>query len=191
MFLLLLVAILAIPFNIAFQMSSHQVTDNDVRLQWAFGLVRIRIYPGTPGSPSPRHEVLGRGGRRPGRSIPSGQNIIAAIRQTEFRRRIIRFIGDLWQAVRKQNVRLRVRIGLGDPADTGQLWAICGPVAGMLANAQEVSIAIEPEFVDAVLDVDASGSVRVVPLQVIYLSGALLLSPTVWRGIRQMRAVGA
>ena len=111
-------------------------------------------------------------------------SIFRALRQTAFRRRIILFIHDLWHAVHKRDISLRLRVGLGDPADTGQLWAMLGPVAGMLADTQAASIEIEPEFFDATLELDSSGDIRFIPLQMIYLTVGLLLSPPVWRGIK-------
>ena len=139
---------------------------------------------------SPEGEELEQKIGRFERSFRKKQNVFAVVRQKPFRRRIIRFISDLWHAVHKKNVSLRVRVGLGDPADTGQLWAIVGPVAGILANIQEASIKIEPEFFDTTFELDSSGSIRLIPLQMIYLTVALLLSPPVWQGIRQMRIVG-
>ena len=100
---------------------------------------------------------------------------------------MIRFIHELWHAIQKRDVSLRIRIGLDDPADTGQLWAILGPVAGMLANVRQASIEIEPEFSVSTFELDSSGTIRIIPLQLLYLILALLLSPAVWRGIRQMR----
>ncbi len=82
---------------------------------------------------------------------------------------------------------MRIRIGLGDPADTGQLWSIVGPVAGILANSKEVVLEIEPEFFDATFELDGSGNIGIVPLQLIYLIFGVLLSPSVWQGVKQMR----
>lgn len=186
-FLLLLIALLAIPLTLTFQVSWQQAFESDIELQWAFGLVRIRSRSSRAAAPTPEGEKrepgVGRGKRAPGKR----QNFFAVVRHTEFRRRIIRFISDMWRAVHKKEVSARVRVGLGDPADTGQLWAIVGPMAGMLANVQAASIDIEPDFLDATLDLDSSGSVRIIPLHMIYLGAALLLSPAVWQGIRQMR----
>ena len=94
---------------------------------------------------------------------------------------------DIWRAVHKQNLVLRVRIGLGDPADTGRLWALVGPVSGMLATARDASIEIEPEFIDAVFELDSSGNIRVLPLQMVYLMFGLLISPSFWHGFRHLR----
>jgi len=94
------------------------------------------------------------------------------------------------RALQKKDVNLRVRVGLGDPADTGQLWAIVGPMAGILANVQQASIEIEPEFFDATFQVNSSGNIRLIPLQMIYLTAGLLLSPPIWQGIIKMRRAG-
>ena len=188
-FLLLLFALLAIPVTLTFDVSWQQDFQNDIRLKWAFGLVRIRI-PSKGPKASPEGEEVEQKAVRPKRSPRKKHNVFAAVRHEKFRRRIVRFIGDVWHAVRKKDVSLRVRIGLGDPADTGQLWAILGPLAGILASVREAAIRIEPEFLDTTLELDSSGSIRIIPLQVLYLTAALLLSPPVWKGIRQMRMVG-
>ncbi len=103
---------------------------------------------------------------------------------------MFRFVADLWRAIRKQDVNLRIRLGLGDPADTGRLWAVVGPVAGLLANVEEASVEIEPDFMDAVFELESSGEIRLIPLQILYLVVALLLSPPVWLGVKRMRRAG-
>jgi hypothetical protein len=115
---------------------------------------------------------------------------MAAIRQPSFRRRLLRFVRDLWRAIHKKNVQLMIRIGLGDPADTGQLWAACGPLSGVLARVRDVRITIMPDFLDSTFEVDSSGTIRVIPLQFATLALGLLLSPSIWRGIMLMRASG-
>jgi hypothetical protein len=187
--LLLLIVVLAIPVVVTFHLSWREAFQNDTELRWAFGLVRIRL-------PSQQSETRSPKGKEPEakatpirRSSRKKHNVFAAVWQKSFRRRISRFIGQVWNAVHMQNLTLRLRIGLGDPADTGQLWAFFGPAAGLLANVHEASIEIEPEFFDTTIELDSSGSIRLIPLQIIYLSVALLLSPSVWQGIRQMRGV--
>lgn len=186
-FLLLLIALLAIPVTLTFQASWQPAFQGYIKLQWLFGLVSTRIPSLQSKAPSAEDRELTQKIGRFERSSRKKQNGFAIVRQKAFRRRIIRFISDFWHAVHKRDIRLHVRIGLGDPADTGQLWAIAGPVAGILANVQEASIKIEPDFFDTTFEMDSSGNIRLVPLQIIYLAIALLLSPSVWQGIRQMR----
>ena len=179
-FLLVLTALLAIPVTVLFRLSWPDVQENDVHLQWGFGLVRVRL-PTKP-SESGRTEK-----QRPTRPTPEERNVWAAIQQARFRRRVLRFVGDVWAAIHKHDVRLRMRIGLGDPADTGQLWAAIGPVSGVLASVRTVAIEVEPEFQDETLELAGGGRIRIVPLQLLYLAAALCLSPSIWRGVQAMR----
>jgi len=189
-FLLLLIALLAIPVTLRFQLSWRQGLRDDVRLQWAFGLVSVRIPSFQSKAPSPQGKEREPGVGRVKPPSRQKRNFFGAFRQKRFRRRIIRFVGDLWRAVHKDNIDLRVRVGLGDPAETGQLWALVGPVAGLLATIRDASIRIEPDFFDATFELDSSGSIRLIPLQMIYLTLALLLSPPVWQGMRQLGLAG-
>jgi len=185
-FLLVFIALLAIPVTLTYQLSWRCALEGNMTLQWLFGLVRIQLPSieakasnlETEKTTQKKHEKR-----------PSGKksNPVAAIRQKSFRQRVYKFVRDFWHAIHKQNLKLRIRIGLGDPAETGQLWAIVGPVSGMLATVKEASIEIEPEFIEPVFELDSSGSIRVIPLQLLYLTIGLFLSPSIWQGITRMR----
>ena len=180
--------LLAIPLTLVYHIRWPEASQNVVTLRWAFGLVRVRI---------PADRLGDRSGKSSGKGETKTQDeagrssdddrwaFFRVVRRKELRRRIIRFVRDLWHSVYKENVRLHVRIGLDDPADTGQLWAVLGPAAGALGNLRHASIQIEPTFVETTFDVDSSGSLRVIPLQTLYLTAALLLSPGFWRAIRR------
>ncbi len=187
-FAAVLIALLAIPVSLRFQVSWPDGESNDIELSWAFGLVRKHIRPSE--AESDTSEIVEREPRKK-RSKSRGRSdfsAIRALRQREFRRRIGRFISDVWCAVHKEDVQLRLRIGLGDPAATGELWAFLGPLAGILGASREVSLIVKPEFIDEILELDGHGCVRVIPLQLLYHVASLMLSPAIWRGLRQARA---
>ena len=190
-FLSLVVVLLAVPVTLTYQLSFRQTISADLRLIWAFGLVRADISPDREESksdkPEDAHPKPGRRDRAPGKNRT---DFLAAIRQPSFRRRILRFISDVWGAIHKKNVQLLVRIGLGDPADTGQLWGAFGPLSGMLARVRDIRITIVPDFLDSTFEVDSSGTIRVIPLQFVILALGLLFSPSIWRGVMLMRASG-
>jgi hypothetical protein len=188
-FLLLLIALLAMPVTLTFKLFYQQHVQGDIEVWWLFDLVHVRFSPGQLNAPSPGGEETVRQFGRVERPSRHHRNLFAVFRQKAFRRRIFRFMRDCWRALHKREVRLCARIGLGDPADTGQLWAIVGPVAGILSNAKEVSIDIIPEFIDTTIELDSSGSIRIFPLQIMYLAVGLLLSPPIWKGIKEMRKV--
>ena len=189
-FLSLIVILLAIPVTLTYRLYWKQTLSANIRLKWAFGLVRADVSPDSAKAKADKPEAdrkkTGRANKRQARKA----NVVAAIRQPSFRRRIFRFLSDVWRAIHKKNVRLLVRLGLGDPADTGQLWAAVGPLSGMLVPLRDVRITIEPDFLDTTFEVDSSGTIRLIPLQFAILALGLLFSPPMWRGIMLMRAPG-
>jgi hypothetical protein len=187
--LALLIALTVIPVELQFRKSWPRRRDSFVRMRWAFGLVRVQISPRrTKRRPDKDQRAAARKAARPKERPRKKRNVLQALRQADVRRRLIRFLGDLWRSIHKEDLRLRVRLGLGDPADTGRLWALIGPISALLQTTPGTSVVIEPEFSDSVCEADAAGDVRVVPLKVIALSVSLLLSPSIWRGFRAMRA---
>jgi len=189
-FLLLVVVLLAMPVTLTYQLTWKQTLSADVRLNWAFGLVRADVSPDPAKSKAQKAEAPRKKTRRRVKSKSRKANVLAAIRERSFRRRILRFVSDLWRAIHKKNIELLVRLGLGDPADTGRLWAALGPLSGMLARMRDARIVVEPDFVDATFELDSSGTIRVIPLQFVVLALGLLVSPPIWRGIMLMRTVG-
>jgi hypothetical protein len=184
-FLAVLAALLAIPIEVDFRVSGVPVKD-DVRLAWAFGLVRVRL--GATAT-EPVHEAAESRAIEPERSSKGRgrSNLLAALRQRDFRQALLQAARGLWRVVRKDDIRLTACLGLGDPAETGRLWALLGPLCGWLRSLDDVDIRIDPDFGAARLDFAGSGRVGVVPLEVLGIVLRLALSPPFWRGMRAMR----
>ena len=183
--LLASIALLAVPVTLSYRLNWQRKLEGEANLRWLFGLVRVRLAP-------PRAGRSADGEKRSEESTepkPKRKKLrpLAALRQKAFRGRVLRFVRDLWRALRKRDLSLRIRVGLGDPAETGQLWALLGPLSALLANIEDTSIELEAEFVDAVFEVDSRGNLSVIPLQLLYLVLGLLCSPPFWRGMRHMR----
>ncbi len=181
----LLVAVLAVPLTLRFHITMDHTLSSRLRLSWAFGLVRLSLSPATPRRMVDRENTTVSPRAHGNRATSNTVNLFSALRQRPLRQRLLRFIHAIWRAFRKRDVKLQLRIGLGDPAETGQLWALVGPLSGMLANLRDADITIEPIFIEQCFELETSGEVQVIPLQFLYLSLALLLSPVMWRGIRQ------
>ena len=184
---LLLVGLLAIPVTLRFQYRWPQVSRNHVRVRWFFGAVRLEVPAPGPAA-RPDLSAPGRPARRNKRGSGQRLNAWSLLRNSEFRQRILRLLTDAWRALQRKDLRLSVRIGLDDPADTGQLWAFVGPSQGMLAGLSRSRIDIQPDFADEVFEVNSQGTVRLVPLRLVYLFTAAVFSPTVWRGPARARA---
>ena len=182
--LAILIGILAIPVAVAFRVSGLPFKE-DVRLVWAFGLVNVRLRESQD---LDLEDLDDERGPTDEDAASGGANPLAALKIREFRQRMLRFLRDLWQAVHKDDIRLHARLGLGDPADTGQLWALLGPLSGVLRSVEEAVIDVEPDFGEARFEFDGSGRVTIVPLRIIGIVLALAASPVFWRGVMAMRA---
>jgi hypothetical protein len=115
---------------------------------------------------------------------PPSANALAVLRQAAFRRRVLRLVRDLLAAAHLRHLQLRLRLGLGDPADTGCLWALMGPVSAWSQTLRDARVQIEPEFMGAVLEFQAQGQARLVPLQLLTLVVVFALSPVSLRAWR-------
>jgi len=186
--LLVLLGLLAIPIDLVYRVNWRGSLQGELQLCWLFRLLRIHIpLEKSSSAKTPTH-----GQQKPRRKsrARSKTNPLAAWRQRSFRRRMIKFLRDLWQAIHKRDVHLHLLIGLDDPADTGRLWALMGPVSAVCAQSQTVLIDIEPDFSESHLEVNSRGDIRIIPLQLLALVLALLLSPPFWYGLQQMRKAG-
>jgi hypothetical protein len=191
------VVLLALPLDVAFRLEAVERFDGQVTIRWLFGLVRVRFpvarsgaarrtqRPAPPlepeAAPAPRKPA--RRGARP--------HVFAVLGQAAFRRRVYRLARDLVRAAHLRGLELRLRLGLGDPADTGRLWALVGPLGAFARNLRRADVRIEPAFTDPVFELRAQGQARLVPLQLLALAVAFVLSPAsirAWLTLRGGRA---
>ena len=182
--LALLIALLAVPLTVVFSIHRREETHGAVRFRWLFGLVRFRLRIPLPSkarkrpAPAPKKRPKPSGRRK--KKWRAGR-VVSLIWQADVRRRVYGFIRDMLRATHARDLFVRLRIGLGNPADTGRLWAALGPIAGMVRNLRVADVRIEPDFIDPVLEVESHGRVRLVPIQFLVLTAAFVLSPTMLR----------
>ncbi len=177
-FFLLIIFILSIPLTLIINASNYDGIDGDIKVSWLFGLLRfsISISKLTKEARSKRqvnhsNKSLSRNKKKRLRLATNPATL----------NRAIRFASDIWHAIQREDVHVNMRIGLGDPADTGMLWGFVGPLSAVLKNSRNSIINIEPDFFDTTLDFSGSGKLRFYPLQLLWLTGMFMASPTIWR----------
>ena len=162
----LLVLALAVPVDMSFRVRGIEAFAGQIRVRWLFGLVRFRVdFPSVDMSPTaePERELATEKSRPPRDGDRARTNLLAVLRRSAFRRRSYRLIKDLARAAHLQQLGLRLRLGLGDPADTGRLWALMGPISAAAQDLRNAEVRIDPEFMDAVFEFDAHGRVAADP----------------------------
>ena len=188
--LAVLLSLLVIPLSLSFSISQNQQLQGYAQIRWLFGLVKFQThFPGE--TKAPKHKKSSPTKKsKPHKPGNNGRNFVGLFKQQQFRQHIIKFIKNMLRASHAKDLYLRLRIGLGDPADTGMLWAMMGPVSGMFKNLQGMTVTIEPEFIDAVLEIESHGRFKFIPLQFIALMMAFTLSPVTiraWRTSQQVK----
>ena len=181
--------LLAVPLTVVFRVGHAGETRGQLNLSWLFGLVRHRMeYPTSPETTRrPRPKKSKRRGKP---RFARGREAVSVFRQAAFRRRAVRFAKDVLSALHARGFYLRLRVGLDDPAETGRLWALLGPLAGAAAAVGAAEIRIAPVFTEPVLEVEGGGEFRLMPLQFIALAVSFAASPATLRALYTVRQGG-
>jgi hypothetical protein len=177
-FLACLVALLAIPVDVKFSVRWHEEFQARGIIAWMFGLVRLPIPSKTPKLSPPEPSAKTR------KSKPlrkRSRDMVTMLRSEGFWPRLVRFASDLLNVIQVRMFRLRGRLGLEDPADTGRIWAFVGPLVATLAGARGTDIAIEPDFERAFLSVDGNAELRVIPIRALVVVILFIGSPATLR----------
>jgi hypothetical protein len=179
----LLTALLVIPIDIAFA-AAAKVPDEPVsrvvQLRWLFGLLELRLErPRTGRLPHRRAKRQARRAAKRSRR----PRIRRLLFNPTFWAQLKRLLQRLAHAVHWRTLRLHVLFGLDDPADTGCLWGVLGPLSTALFPAH-ADVVIQPTFEGPVFAFQGTAEVRVVPLRIARVLLLFALSPATWRALR-------
>ena len=179
-----LLILLAIPVELAFSVQRLEGRQKGMgTLDWLFGLVRLRL-----GGPKVRVKAKSRHPKtkRPHRRRDGARQVMAILRIEGFGWRLLGLARDVLGRIHIQELSLKIRLGLDDPADTGRLWAVVGPLAALLTLPSVARVVIQPEFTTEALEVDGKGRIRIIPIQLLCVVIVFLLSPMTLRALSRM-----
>jgi len=173
------IAVFAVPVDLDFTVRRDEKFQGHASVGWLFGLVRIPLQPTNKGNrQKPQKKKAERS-----RSQRDELHVAAMLRSPGFLSRLIRLLHHIRGCIHIRQLRLQVRLGLDDPANTGQLWGIVGPLALAVPVPAGADVAIQPEFTGATFQIDGEGAIRIVPIEIIGILIAFTLSPTTLRGL--------
>lgn len=185
---LLTLALLSIPIAIVGVLKRETEWLGRLRVYWLFGLVRIRLRP----TSLRRRRTMPRGGRlrssRSAKQRAHRDKFVRLCRSPGFLRRLLRLFRDLMRAAQPCRVRVRLVIGMTDPAATGYIAALLAPLRPLLKSSKSgepstVSIDISPDFSGPRLQGYSCASLRFTPVRMLGLCLGFALSPTVIRTV--------
>ena len=178
-----LLILLAIPIDLAFSLQRRDGRQTGgIAIGWLFGAVRVPLARRARAKPNPPR-LVERADKR-GRALRA----VSMVRTGGFFVHLLKLAQALLRRVRVRTLSLDIRLGLDDPADTGRLWAVVGPLAAMLPLPPAARLSIEPDFAEAVFEVDGRGNVRIMPILWVAAILVFLLSPATLRALSAWRS---
>ncbi len=167
----LLIIVLCVPLNIALNTDIYGKPRLRMQISWFFGLVKKEMT-------TDREEPVEKKETTPKKKEVVPQKRRAGWRKASTLFKIIRIKGllkntkdliwDVLSSFGARNLVVDLDIGLGDPADTGLVFAFIGPVIPFLRFPFPHKINLRPSFRDElVLEGTARGKVRLLPVQLI------------------------
>ena len=172
---LFLVLLLSIPVDLVFYLEKEVAFKPRVGVRWMFGLVGRDI---SGWKRKPKEEK-----KKKERNI---KPLLAMLRTGGFLRRLFRFIRDILRLLSIHELKLDLRVGLDDPADTGLLLAAVGPAMVSTRYFPWLDVRIEPDFDRENLRGYCKGDVRAFPIRFVAPLILFVFSPTTIRAVKAM-----
>lgn len=186
--LALLIGVLAlatVPVEVACRVEIRQ-GQRDARgtLYWMLGLVQVPLGSRSAhGRASQARKKMARRRHKRGAGM---RGMMAAFRVEGFSWRLLMLIQNLLRRIEVRELSLEAHLGLDDPADTGRLWAVIGPVAATMIPA-EAHIVVVPQFTGRVFAVDGRTRIRVIPVRLLSMIFVFILTPSTLRALYAMK----
>ena len=159
-----IILVLCIPLNAVLRIDVHGRPKSQVKLVWFFGLVSKEITRGKKGTEE--EKGVAKGKQKPGKRRIKARSIFQILRTRGLLKQLKRLLQDILKCLKIRDLKVNLRIGLDDPADTGLLLALIGPATFFLGSSRVHEIRVQPSFEDeAVFEGYLHGAVRLVPIQ--------------------------
>jgi hypothetical protein len=160
----LLLLALCVPLNTVVHADMYGKPKVRLRLSWLFGLVSKEIT-GEKEKPAEKK----RAGKAKKKRWRVDTRIISRILSTKgLLRQLIELLKGVFSCFKFRDLVADLKIGLGDPADTGLLFAIIGPATAVFGSSHRHQIRLEPSFGDdAILQGYSHGKIRLHPVRLV------------------------
>ncbi|MFC2017985.1 DUF2953 domain-containing protein [Chloroflexota bacterium] len=176
---LFFVLLLAIPLDLAFHIEKEEAFRSRIRVKWLFGLIGKNVVGGKKKPDKAKEKKKEKKERKL-------KSLLEMWKARGFLPKVLRFIKDVFRLLNIRELKLYLRVGLDDPADTGMLFAVAGSATLFLRRYPSLDIQIEPDFERENLRGHLQGELRLIPIKFIRPVVRLVFSITTLRAIKIM-----
>ena len=161
----LLLFVLCVPLDLVLHADVYGKPKVRLRFTWLFGLVSREVAREKKKKPKEK-KIAAKAKKKHRRG--SARVIFSILRTKGVLRHIKELLKGVFSCLKFRDLIADFKIGLGDPADTGLLFAIIGPATAFLGSSRLHQLRVEPSFGDdAVLQGYSNGTVRLRPIQLV------------------------
>lgn len=178
--ILFLVLLLSIPVDLTFRIERDTNFRSMVRLEWMFGLIGKGLERG-----GKKKERAKKKRKKKGRARKF-KPFLAMLRTRGFLRNFLKYLRDVIRRFHIQKLKLVIRFGLTDPADTGFLLAVLTPAIVVTNSFSSFDAQLSPDFECEMVQGYFQGGIRVFPIQIVWCSLRFFLSWTTIRAVKSM-----
>ena len=159
-----IILVLCIPLDAVLHIDVYGRPKFHMKLVWLFGLVSKEI---TRTKKKPEEEKgVAEGKQKPRKRKIKVRTIFQILRTKGLLGQLKRLLKDIFKCLKIRELRANFRVGLDDPADTGLLFALIGPVTFFLGSSRVHEVKVQPSFEDEVVfEGYLHGATRLVPIQ--------------------------
>jgi len=175
--------LLAMPFDVGFRLKKDDSFRLQLTVAWAYGLLSKELDrpSGKPKAKKAATKKSRHGQARDGKG--NFRAAMAFMRSPGMSARLLRLVQDMWQQIRVRQLSLHLTVGLDDPAATGRLFGALAPALLLSDRLTRLDLQLEPDFSQPILQAEGGGQIRLIPITIIGIMVAFLLSPASWRAL--------
>ena len=161
----ILIFVLCVPLDMTLHADVYGKPKLRLKLSWLFGLVSKEV---TRGKEPKEKKKLVKEKRKPREGKRRLRNILEILRTRGLLSQLKRLLRDVLSRLKTRDLIADFRVGLGDPADTGLLFALIGPATFWLNSSLSHQIRVQPSFEgEGVFEGYSHGVVRLRPIQLV------------------------
>jgi len=161
----ILIFVLCVPLDMTLHADVYGKPKLRLKLSWLFGLVSKEV---TRGKEPKEKKKLVKEKRKPREGKRRLRDILEILRTRGLLSQLKRLLSDVLSRLKIRDLIADFRVGLGDPADTGLLFALIGPATFWLNSSLSHQIRVQPSFEgEGVFEGYSHGVVRLRPIQLV------------------------
>lgn len=179
-----IILVLCVPLDVALNFDSSGRPKFSLRLVWLFGLIskelsRKKKKPEEKkGATEEKRKKKGRIGFR---------TILRILRSKGLIRQLKDLVRSILSQLKIKELAVNLRLGLGDPADTGLLFALIGSATPFLNLSPQYQIRVLPSFHDeAVFEGSLYGALRLLPMRLVWPLLRFAFSLATFRAVKTL-----